>query len=97
MEDENTPYGEIVAEYPNTDGTWTVVRRGRYNGQDKTEKRWIRADIDTTNKTLAQDVLASLTPIKSGSPEVTIRVINDKFGNPFLIQKTWLVIKEING
>lgn len=89
-------FGRKVTETPNTDGSSTIRTEGYYKGSIKSVREETRMDIDTTRNTLLKDIITCLDQLKTDTPDVTIKIIKDKYGEPFLIQKTWVVYKEKN-
>lgn len=82
-------FGRVVKEEPNEDGSTTITEEGFYKGERKSVKITIRQDIDTTRNSLLKDLITCLEELKTSTPDLTIIIKKDRYGNPFLIQKSW--------
>lgn len=86
-------YGQRIIETPNDDGSVEIITEGYTDGlQTVREQR--RENIQTSYGSILADVVACLDVLKSGTPELIIRITKDKTGTPTLIQKTWLISKQ---
>ena len=87
-------FGKTITEEPNEDGTTKITERGYYRGQERSMKVTIRQDIDTNKTNLFKDLLTCLDELKTTTPDLTIVIKKDRYGQPFLIQKSWTIISK---
>ena len=85
-------YGQKIIESHNEDGTLNITTEGYYDGLVSVKEQ-IRQDIQTSYTTLLEDVIKCLDTLKSGTPELVIRITTDRSGTPTVIQKTWIASK----
>lgn len=86
-------YGQKIIESHNDDGTLSITTEGYFGGLSSIKEQ-IREDIPTSYTTLLEDVIKCLDKLKSGTPELVIRITTDRSGTPTVIQKTWLESKQ---
>lgn len=85
-------YGQKIIESHNDDGSINITTEGYYNGLVSVKEQ-LREDIQTSYTTLLEDVIKCLDALKSGTPELVIRITTDRSGTPTVIQKTWITDK----
>jgi hypothetical protein len=85
-------YGNRVIE-EQEGNTVKITTEGYYDGLNSVKVE-TREDLITSRQTLLADVVKCLDLLKTESPDVTIRILKDKYGEPARIQKTWTVQKE---
>jgi hypothetical protein len=89
-------YGKVVTEVENPDGSITLRDESYYAGKKGKVIERIREDIRTNKTDYFKDVVTALGIIKTDTPEVTISIKKDDRGDPHLIQRTYIVLKENN-
>lgn len=89
-------YGKVIRETTNEDGTVRVETTGYFDGEQTTTVEAVREDIKTTHQDWFKDVITALGVVKTDTPEVNIYIKKDKRGNVFLIQKSYVVLKQKN-
>lgn len=94
MDEQTLDFGRVSWEEPNPDGTTSIIEEGYYEGERKSIKVTIRQDIDTSKANLLKDLISCLDELKTPTPDLTIIIKKDRFNNPFLIQKSWVKLKE---
>ena len=93
--EDQISYGEVVAEYQDSDGTIHIQTKGRYNGATKTIKEQLRQDVAFDTNTLLSEVIKSLEKYRTtGTQELIIRVSRGGSGSNGIIQTTWTVYKK---
>jgi hypothetical protein len=66
-----------------------IITEGYFDGK-KSVKKEIREDSNTTRQALLADVVKCLDLLNTSTPEVVIRIVKDKYGEPARIQKSWI-------
>ena len=87
-------YGKVITEVENPDGSLTVRDESWYQGKKGKVVERIREDIRTNKNDYFKDVVTALGVIKTDTPEVTISIKKDDRGEPHLIQRTYIVVKQ---
>ena len=58
-----------------------IITEGYFDGK-KSVKKEIREDSNTTRQALLADVVKCLDLLNTSTPEVVIRIVKDKYGEP---------------
>ena len=90
---EDIQFGQLVTETPMDDGSVEIITEGFHNGRNSI-KQQRKVSVETTRQTLASDVIRCLEALKSGTHELTIKIVTDKFYDPQRIEKTYTVYKK---
>lgn len=85
-------FGKKVIETPTEEGLHTR-EEGYFNGLN-TVKETTRQDIAVNRDTILTELIRCLDLMKTTTNEITIRIAKDKYGEPELLQKTWVISRE---
>lgn len=86
-------FGKKTITTDNADGSTTIHEEGYYKGLNSVVER-TRVDISITRDTILTELLRCLELVKTGTPDIVIRISKDKNGEPQLLQKTWETKRE---
>ena len=86
-------HGKVTTTTSNEDGSETIREEGYYNGLNSVKEE-TRLNIPISRSTILTELINCLDLLKTTTPELEIRIIKDKYGEPVILQKTWIIHKE---
>ena len=86
-------YGKKITTEIKTDGTESIREEGYHNGLNSVKEE-TRMNITISRDTILTELIRCLDLLKTTTSYIDIKITKDKYGEPVLLQKTWVVHKE---
>ena len=86
-------FGKTITTTPQDDGSFIIREEVYYNGLNRIIEQK-RVDVTVDQQSLALELMRCLDLVKTDTPEVYIRIVKNKYGQPQLLQKSWETKRE---
>ena len=86
-------HGKKVTTEILPDGTEKIVEQGFYDGLNSIKEE-TRLNLQISRDSVLTELIRCLDLLKTDTPDILIRIIKDKYGEPVVLQKTWTTHKE---